>query len=78
MKQWMHSSFELEQLYKRYQAVDRTEARSKVFLVLALVALLWPALTAKAQNTNSGDLRGTVTDTTGAVIPGVCSRAAKQ
>jgi len=24
-----------------------------------------------AQNTNSGDLRGTVTDTTGAVIPGV-------
>ena len=70
MRQWLRASFELEQRYKLYPVVDRTEARSKVFLVLALVALLWPALTAKAQNTNSGELRGTVTDTTGAVIPG--------
>lgn len=34
------------------------------------VALLWPALTAVAQNTNSGDIRGVVTDSSGAIIPG--------
>jgi hypothetical protein len=34
------------------------------------LALLWPALTAIAQNTNSGDIRGVVTDSTGAIIPG--------
>src|SRR5581483_8980864 len=34
------------------------------------VALLWPAVAAVAQNTNSGDIRGVVTDSTGAVIPG--------
>ncbi len=33
-------------------------------------ALLWPALAVVAQNTNSGDIRGTVTDSAGAVIPG--------
>ena len=34
------------------------------------LAMLWPALTAIAQNTNSGNIRGTVTDSAGAVIPG--------
>jgi hypothetical protein len=34
------------------------------------LAMLWPALTAIAQNTNSGDIRGVVTDSAGAVIPG--------
>ena len=33
-------------------------------------ALLWPALAAVAQNTNSGDIRGVVTDSTGAILPG--------
>jgi carboxypeptidase family protein len=34
------------------------------------LALLWPALSAVAQNTNSGNIRGVVTDSAGAVIPG--------
>ena len=34
------------------------------------LAMLWPALTAIAQNTNSGNIRGSVTDSAGAVIPG--------
>src|SRR5581483_6941859 len=34
------------------------------------LALLGPALTAVAQNTNSGDIRGIVTDSSGAIIPG--------
>ena len=34
------------------------------------LALLWPAVIAIAQNTNSGDIRGVVTDQSGAVIPG--------
>jgi hypothetical protein len=34
------------------------------------LAMLWPALTAIAQNTNSGDIRGVVTDSSGAIIPG--------
>jgi len=34
------------------------------------LAILWPALAAVAQNTNSGNIRGTVTDSAGAVIPG--------
>ncbi len=34
------------------------------------VALLWPAVAAVAQNTNSGDIRGVVTDSSGAIIPG--------
>jgi hypothetical protein len=36
-----------------------------------LVSLLSITNAVFAQNTNSGDLRGTVTDATGAVIPGV-------
>jgi hypothetical protein len=32
---------------------------------------MWPVLVAVAQNTNSGDIRGTVTDKSGAVVPGV-------
>lgn len=34
------------------------------------LAMLWPALTAIAQNTNSGDIRGSVTDSSGAIVPG--------
>lgn len=34
------------------------------------LALMWPVLVAVAQNTNSGDIRGVVTDSAGAVIPG--------
>jgi hypothetical protein len=34
------------------------------------LAILWPALAAVAQNTNSGNIRGVVTDSGGAVIPG--------
>ena len=71
MKQWIRASFGLEQTDRQCHAVAGKDSRSTVFLTLALVALSWPALTAKAQNTNSGDLRGTVTDTTGALIPGV-------
>jgi hypothetical protein len=33
-------------------------------------AILWPALAVVAQNTNSGDIRGVVTDASGAIIPG--------
>ena len=33
-------------------------------------ALLWPMLSAVAQNTNSGDIRGVITDAAGAVVPG--------
>lgn len=39
--------------------------------IAALAVLLWTAGTGLAQNTNSGDIRGTVTDATGAVVPGV-------
>jgi len=35
-----------------------------------VIALTWSGITGFAQNTNSGDIRGTVTDATGAVIPG--------
>jgi hypothetical protein len=31
---------------------------------------MWPVLVAVAQNTNSGDIRGVVTDSSGAIIPG--------
>jgi hypothetical protein len=34
------------------------------------LAMLWPALAAVAQNTNSGEIRGVVTDSSGAIIPG--------
>ena len=34
------------------------------------LAILWPALAAVAQNTNSGEIRGVVTDSSGAIIPG--------
>jgi hypothetical protein len=34
------------------------------------LALLWPAVAAVAQNTNSGNIRGIVTDSSGAIIPG--------
>ncbi len=34
------------------------------------LALVWPAVAAVAQNTNSGDIRGVVTDSSGAIIPG--------
>jgi Carboxypeptidase regulatory-like domain len=37
----------------------------------AIVAALMVSAVSFAQNTNSGDIRGTVTDVTGAVIPGV-------
>ncbi len=39
--------------------------------IAALVGLLWTAGSGLAQNTNSGDIRGTVTDASGAVVPGV-------
>jgi len=38
---------------------------------LAFCLLLCIAGTAFSQSTNSGDIRGTVTDTSGAVVPGV-------
>ncbi len=34
------------------------------------LALMWPVLVAVAQNTNSGEIRGVVTDSSGAIIPG--------
>lgn len=34
------------------------------------LAIMWPVLFAVAQNTNSGEIRGVVTDSTGAIIPG--------
>ena len=34
------------------------------------LAMMWPVLVAVAQNTNSGDIRGVVTDSSGAIIPG--------
>ena len=39
--------------------------------LLAVVLALGMAASALAQNANSGDIRGTVTDATGAVVPGV-------
>ena len=45
----------------------RTFARAFLFVV----ALTCTALLAPAQNSNSADLRGTVTDASGAVVPGV-------
>jgi hypothetical protein len=44
--------------------------RRKMQWILALFLTLESGLCI-AQNTNSGDLRGTTTDQTGAVIPGV-------
>ena len=45
--------------------------KTKSFLCGLVVAGCLSAVTGFAQNTNSGDIRGTVTDPTGAVIPGV-------
>ena len=45
--------------------------RKSVQFVLALCFLLCVAGTGRAQNSNSGDIRGTVTDSTGALVPGV-------
>ena len=42
-----------------------------VYVVLAFGLLLCVAGTGRAQNSNSGDIRGTVTDSSGAVVPGV-------
>src|SRR5882757_10070918 len=42
--------------------------RARMHVLVSLLSITSAVL---AQNTNSGDLRGTVTDTTGAVIPGV-------
>lgn len=39
--------------------------------ILPLLLLMFGSGACLAQNTNSGDLRGTVTDSTGAVVPGV-------
>src|SRR6185312_4327904 len=47
----------------------RTRARSGRFIALAIAITL--AGSAFAQSTNSSDLRGTVTDPTGSVVPGV-------
>ena len=44
---------------------------TKLWLVLALLIYAGCGRNLFAQNTNSGDLRGTATDPTGAVIPGV-------
>jgi hypothetical protein len=40
-------------------------------MVVALILAIGLATSALAQNTNSGDIRGTVTDATGALVPGV-------
>ena len=40
-------------------------------MVVALILAIGMATSALAQNTNSGDIRGTVTDATGALVPGV-------
>ena len=45
--------------------------RKSVQVVLSLCFLLCVAGTGRAQNSNSGDVRGTVTDSTGALMPGV-------
>ena len=42
-----------------------------VYVVLGLCLLLCVAGVGRAQNSNSGDIRGTVTDSTGALMPGV-------
>src|ERR1700689_1722840 len=42
-----------------------------VYVVLASSLLLCVAGVSRAQNSNSGDIRGTVTDSSGAVMPGV-------
>ncbi len=50
----------------------RNQSRWLLRLVLLIgVVLIGGAAMCYAQNTNSGDLRGTATDTTGAIIPGV-------
>ncbi len=43
--------------------------RGTFFRILPLLALVFAALTASAQTGNAGDVNGTVTDPTGAVIP---------
>jgi hypothetical protein len=52
-------------------SVLETVMRKSVQVVLALCFLLCVAATGRAQNSNSGDIRGTVTDSTGALVPGV-------
>ncbi len=42
-----------------------------VYVVLAVCLLLCVAAVGRAQNSNSGDIRGTVTDSSGALVPGV-------
>ncbi|MBI4893131.1 MAG: TonB-dependent receptor [Acidobacteria bacterium] len=50
---------------------SRIGERLAVRLLLVLLCLISLAVTGLAQNTNSADIRGTVTDATGAVVPGV-------
>src|ERR1035441_3012680 len=40
-------------------------------MILPLLLMIFGGGVCLAQNTSSGDLRGTVTDSTGAVVPGV-------
>ncbi|MGA2166692.1 MAG: carboxypeptidase regulatory-like domain-containing protein [Terracidiphilus sp.] len=44
--------------------------RGTIFRILPVLALIFAALTSPAQSGNAGVIRGTVTDPTGAVIPG--------
>ncbi len=47
--------------------MNRTGLNARISITLLALSWAAPGL---AQNTNSGDIRGTVTDSTGAVVPG--------
>ena len=53
-----------------FVSVDFRAKRVFCFALLFCMALLLPK-PALSQNTNTGEIRGTVTDPTGAVVPGV-------
>ena len=44
--------------------------RGTIFRILPILLLIFAALTASAQGGNAGAIRGTVTDPSGAVVPG--------
>src|SRR5258708_7880067 len=69
----------VEKISRPVDAAETSDPRSRLMrywpsaarALLAALLSIWAAGFALAQNTNSGDIRGSVTDATGALVPGV-------
>src|SRR6185437_8433737 len=64
-----HIRYAVSGLYRMCLQKFSGGSMSKIRTAVVVVAGLLAASTLRAQNTNSGDIRGVVTDSTGAVVP---------